>query len=158
MTYDVRVLKTIADCKRVIERAVSAGDKDLEMRVLSRLAEIGGGGHSDPLVTAFFSTLAVYEQTLPKGRANYVRRKLTKLGGGAKAVEQILADWCLDQGMSTGFQHLVDKGLKDQVGEYIVGINFPDRFPPEVVRAARQKLIQQRIVMREEIPAGACDD
>ena len=151
MTYDVKVLKTIADYKRVIERAIKAGDADLEMRALSRLAELGGSDHSDPLVAAFYSSLAVYELTLPRGRANYVRRKLGKLGGGAAAVEQILIDWCDDKGLSTGYHHLVDKGLKEQVGEYIVGISFPNRFPVEVVRAARKKLIENNIVRVEDV-------
>jgi hypothetical protein len=39
--------------------------------------------------------LEAQEKTLPKGRANLVRRKLKKLGGGLSAVEQILTDWCL---------------------------------------------------------------
>ena len=126
MAYDIKALKTIADCRLVIERANKAGDADLERRALGQLAELGGEGHSDPLVGAFYSSLAIYEQTLSRGRANYVRRKLTKLGGGVEAVKQILIDWCTDKGMSTGFHHLVEKGLKEQVGEYMVGITFPD--------------------------------
>lgn len=36
---------------------------------------------------------------------------------------------------------MVEFGLKDRVGEYIVGIEFSDRFPSDIVDAARAKLI-----------------
>lgn len=150
MTYDVKVLKSQADCRRVIERAIKAGDTDLERRALVRVAELGGGDYCDPLVAAFYSTLAVYEQTLPRGRANYLRRKLSNLGGGVDAVEQILRDWCTDKGLSSGFHHLLERGLKEHVGEYIVGVRFPERFPVEVVTAAREKLTEHGIVRHSE--------
>jgi hypothetical protein len=53
--------------------------------------------------------------------------------------------------MSSGFQRPVENGLKDQVGEYIVGINFPERFPAEVVSAARAKLIAHEVVAADEM-------
>jgi hypothetical protein len=152
MAYDIKALKTVADCRLVIERANRAGDADLERRAFGRLVELGGERHLDPLIAAFYSSLAIYECTLPKGRANYVRRKLSKLGGGVEAVKHILIDWCTDKRMSTGFHHLVGKGLKAHVGEYMVGITFPERFPADVVEAARDKLVAQGIIRRDEIP------
>jgi hypothetical protein len=106
-----------------------------------------------PQAAAFYSSLAIYEQTLSKGRANYVRRKLSKLGGGVEAIKQILVDWCTDKGLSTGFHHLVENGPMDQVGEYMVGISFPEQFPAKVVEAARAKLIAQDIIREDEMPA-----
>jgi hypothetical protein len=151
MFYDPAVLKTVPDCRRALSRATQAGKSDFVRPLLVRLAQLGGEGYSDPLEASFHSTLAVYEQTLERGRANYVRRKLKKLGGGVAAVEQILIDWCLDKKMSSGFQHLIEHGLEDQVGEYIVGINFPKRFSVAVVKAARAKLIAQEIVTPDVI-------
>lgn len=151
MLYDPNVLRTLPECRLALDRATRAGEVDFVKPLLVRLAQLGGKGYSDPLEASFYSSLAVYEQTLAKGRANLVRRKLKKLGGGLAAVEQILIDWCLVKTMSSGFQRLIENGLKDQVGEYIVGINFPERFPAEVVSAARAKLIAHEIVTVDEM-------
>jgi hypothetical protein len=117
MFYDPNALKTVAECRVAVTRATQAGKTDFVKSLLVRLAELGGKGYSDPLEASFYSSLTIYEQTLQKGRANYVRRKLKKLGGGVAAVEQVLIDWCLAKEMSSGFQHLVEHGLEDQVGE-----------------------------------------
>jgi len=151
MLYDPNVLKTVPDCRLALERATRAGEVEFVKPLYVRLAQLGGVGYSDPLEAAFHSLLAVYEQTLERGRANYVRRKLKKLGGGAAAAEQILIDWCRAKNMSSGFERLVEFGLKDRVGEYIVGVDFPDRFTPKVVEAARTKLIKYEIVTADEL-------
>jgi hypothetical protein len=151
MLYDPMVLKTVPDCRLALKRAVKAGNTKFVKHLYFRLAQLGALGYSDPLEAAFHSLLAVYEQTLERGRANHVRRKLKNLGGDVTAVEQILSDWCLAKKMSSGFERLIEFGLKDRVGEYIVGIEFPHRFPPEVVEAARAKLILHKIVTADEL-------
>ncbi|OKO84873.1 hypothetical protein [Bradyrhizobium sp. AS23.2] len=151
MLYDPNVLKTVPDCRLALKRATQAGEVDFVKPLYVRLAQLGGVGYSDPLEAAFHSLLAVYEQTLKRGRASRVRKKLHDLGGGTTAVEQILMDWCLANKMSSGFERLVKFGLKDRVGEYIVGIDFPGRFSPEVVEAARAKLIRYEIVTPDEL-------
>ena len=116
------------------------------------MAELGGEGHSDPLVGAFYSSLAIYEQTLSRGRANYLRRKLTKLGGGVEAVKQILIDWCTDKGMSTRFHHLVENGLRSMSAN-TWSASLSRTIPGYVVQAARYKLLVQGIILEDEIPA-----
>lgn len=94
MRYDPNVLKTVTDCRLALKRVTQAGDVESAKRLYARLAQLGGMDFSDPLEAAFHSLLAVYEQTLKRGRASRVRNKLKDLGGGATAVEQILIDWC----------------------------------------------------------------
>ncbi|WP_342736312.1 hypothetical protein [Bradyrhizobium sp. B117] len=151
MLYDPNVLKTVPDCRLALERAIQAGEAEFVKPLYVRLAQLGGADYSDPLEAAFHSLLTVYEQTLRRGRANRVRIKLKNLGGGASAVEKILIGWCRAKRMSSGFERMVEFGLKDRVGEYIVGIDFPARFPSEVVEAARAKLIKYDIVTADEL-------
>jgi hypothetical protein len=65
--YDLGRLKTVDDCRRVMERAKTQGRPDVYSAVFKRQCELVGlqnDDASDPLVRRFYETLAAYEQLL----------------------------------------------------------------------------------------------
>src|SRR5262245_30915633 len=86
----------------------------------------------DPLHRAFAHLIEVYEALLPSGHATRVRQMLAR----GKTVEKILSDWAFKT-TTQGLDTLNEYG--ERTGEHLV-IEFADRFPTDVVLAARRKL------------------
>jgi hypothetical protein len=65
--YDLNSLKTVDDCRRVMERATKQGRPEVYSAVFKRQCELVGlqnENPDDPLVRRFHETLAAYEQLL----------------------------------------------------------------------------------------------
>ncbi|MHB2210618.1 hypothetical protein [Methylobacterium sp. CM6257] len=140
--YDVRSLKTVAECRTVMERAKMQGKDAVYQDVFRRMCAISGHENDDPddpLVRDFHATLAAYEQLLTeKNRRNQpagrTRQKIKN-----KGIVQSLIDWASSSAETPGFTLLVEAGLPEFTGEYVV-VRHPHRFPPEVVFKARARL------------------
>jgi len=103
-----------------------------------------GINYDDELTRRLWQAVTAYEETLrtKHGRAqqaSYTRRKIA-----AKGVVATLTDWALHTGTTPGFETLVDNGMADFTGEYIV-VQFADRFEPHVVAAARRRLTDRGV-------------
>jgi hypothetical protein len=57
-----------------------------------------------------------------------------------KGVLDSLIDWTLSKAETPGFKQLIDEGLPQYTGEYIVA-KYASRFPPDAVRLAKERLI-----------------
>jgi hypothetical protein len=101
-----------------------------------------GSAHDDPddpLVRDFYETLAAYEQLLTEknGRTQPAMRTRQKIAN--KGVHQSLIEWTKNKAETNGFKLLVEAGLPEFTGEYLV-VRYADRFPAEVVALARERL------------------
>jgi hypothetical protein len=104
---------------------------------------------TDPLVRDFFETLAAYEQLLTEKNgsttvASRTRQKITN-----KGVYRSLLEWTQGRTETNGFTLLVEAGLPEFTGEYLV-VKYRNRFPSDVVAAAVERLIKHGV----QLPAG----
>ena len=135
---------SVDDLKRLMVNAKRLGNEDFYNQAFKRRCELEGIDHDDPLHRDFYEVLAAYEQLLEEkhGRkqpAGYTRRKLKE-----KGVEQCLIDWALDDKETDGFQTLLERGMLELTGEYVV-TKYPSRFDPTVLAAAEARLERYRL-------------
>ena len=140
--YDASKLKTVAECRIVLERARARRLDDVYSAVFRRLCQLVGNENDhpdDPLVRDFYETLAAYEQLLTEknGRNTPATRTRQKLAN--KGVHLSLIEWTRGKIETNGFTLLVDAGLPEYTGEYLVA-RYADRFPPDVVQLAQERL------------------
>lgn len=149
--YDVSKLKTLADCRTVLLRAREKNLSDIYNAVFRRFCELVGTENddpADPLVRDFYETLAAYEQLLTEknGRTTAASRTRQKIDN--KGVHQSLIEWTQGRVETNGFKLLVEKGLPEFTGEYLV-VRYADRFPKDVVELARKRLTEHGIKISE---------
>jgi hypothetical protein len=132
-------LKTAIEARNMMDNAQKKNRPDVYQAAFRRLAQLEGKDHDDPVIRQFWSAIAAVEEVLRQKhgrtvRAAYTRRKVAKVGEVA-----CLIDWALNKHETEGFKMLVEAGLVDQTGEYVV-VQNPDRFPLEAVAAANKRL------------------
>ena len=96
LSYDVGMLKTVAECRTVMKRAKEHGKDHVYVAVFRRqcaLVSYQNDDHADPLIRDFQETLAAYEQLLSEknGRNQAARRTRQKIAD--KGVHQSLIEW-----------------------------------------------------------------
>ncbi len=151
--FDVNTLKTPTEARNLMDNAQKIGRHDVYQAAFRRIGQLQGKDHDDPVVRQFWGAVSAVEEVLRQKhkkvvKANYTRRKVAEVGE-----IKCLTDWALKKKETVGFLMLVDRGLGDQTGEFIVA-NHPDRFPPEAVAAATQRLIEHHVfpLPRNSIP------
>jgi hypothetical protein len=147
--YDVSKLKTPDDCRTVMQRARDRDLPDVYNAAFKRFCELIGNANddpSDPLVRDFYETLAAYEQLLTEknGRTTAASRTRQKIDN--KGVRQSLIEWTRGKAETNGFKLLVEKGLPEFTGEYLV-LRYANRFPEDVVVLARSRLAAHGIII-----------
>lgn len=111
-----------------------------------RLYELGGADLDDPVERRLAQAVAALEETYREkhGRAQaagYTRRKIANSGAVAT-----LSDWALKPDVTPGFVALVEGGMAEFTGEYVVA-ELPDHFEPHVVAAARKRLEKYGVML-----------
>lgn len=122
---------------------------DVYNAVFKRYCELTGAANddpSDPLIADFYKTLAAYEQLLTEKNerntiASRTRQKITN-----KGVHQSLIEWTRGKAETNGFKLLVDRGMPEFTGEYLV-VRYSDRFPEDVVALAKDRLGEHGIAI-----------
>lgn len=142
MMYDATKIKTVAECRIVLERARTRRLDDVYSAVFRRLCQLVGNANDDPddpLARDFYETLAAYKQLLTEknGRNTPATRTRQKLAN--KGVYLSLIEWTRGKIETNGFTLLVDAGLPEYTGEYLVA-RYADRFPADVVQLAQERL------------------
>jgi hypothetical protein len=130
-----------------MERAKSRDMTDVYNAVFKRLCELVGKENddpSDPLVRDFYKTLAAYEQLLTEKNGRNTPASRTRQKIDNKGVFQSLVEWTRGKVETNGFKLLVDKGLPEYTGEYLV-VRYAARFPEDVVALARARLTEHNI-------------
>ena len=140
--YDVSKLKTPEECRIVMQRAREHNLPEVYNAVFRRLCELTGSANddpSDPLIADFYKTLAAYEQLLTEKNERNTSASRTRQKIANKGVHQSLIEWTRGKVETNGFKLLVEKGLPEYTGEYLV-VRYSDRFPEDVVALARSRL------------------
>jgi hypothetical protein len=95
-----------------------------DQEAFRRLCALDGIDQTDPLHCDFYETLAADEELLTeknerKTRASRTRQKLKN-----KGVVQCLEDWAVGSARTEGFELLVENGMVELTGEYLV-LKYP---------------------------------
>ena len=123
---------------------------DVYAAVFHRLCQLVGSEHDDPddpLMRDFYETMAAYEQLLTEksGRNIIATRTRQKLEN--KGVHLSLVEWTRGKIETNGFTLLIDAGMPESTGEYLV-TRYAARFRPDVVQLARERLVIQDVRLR----------
>ena len=143
-------LKTVAEvgwsCSAHENRGVPEAERISVFRRMCQLVGNENDDPSDPLVRDFCETLAAYEQLLTEknGRTQPAHRTRQKIAN--KGVYESLVEWTRGKVETEGFRILVEAGLPEYTGEYLV-VRYADRFPPDVVSLARERLAAHDIAV-----------
>jgi hypothetical protein len=145
--YDASKLKTVAECRIVLDRARAQKRNDVYAAVFYRMCQLVGSENDDPgdpLVRDFYETLAACEQLLTEknGRNTIATRTRQKLEN--KGVHLSLVEWTRGKIETNGFTLLIDAGMPEYTGEYLV-TRYAARFPPDVVQLARDRLVSHDV-------------
>ncbi len=130
-----------------MENAERYGNLDLAKACKHRLYELAGLNIDDPFERRFAETLAAYEEALRTkhgGRntpATWTRQMLKNKGAHYCVVYTINRP---NPDVTLGFGLLVENGDDRYTAEYLA-VEFADRFTPDVVETARQRLAEYGI-------------
>lgn len=144
---------TMTDPKRVQQLMANAdrlGETSLVRACQRRLYELGGMDYEDPITRRLWQAVTAYEETLRRKhgksqRAGYTRRKIADKGPVVT-----LSDWALDKKVTPGFEALLEAGMAEFTGEYVV-IEFARSFQPHVVAAARARLEAFGVILPKDV-------
>jgi hypothetical protein len=149
MGYDASKLKTPSECRIVMRRAQEKQLPDVYNAVFKRYCELTGAANddpSDPLIADFYKTLAAYEQLLTEKNERNTTASRTRRKISNKGVHQSLIEWTRGKAETNGFKLLVNRGLPEFTGEYLV-VRYADRFPEDVVSLAKDRLREHEIAI-----------
>jgi len=137
--FDVKKLKTPADCRNFMKNARKKGREDLYALAFKRLCELEARQDPDPIVVEFWRAITALEEVRRAKhgktvKANRTRRKVQKDGVMATIEALVLA-----KKPSDGFKWLVDANLAELTAEHIV-TRYPEHFSAQVLAAAQVRL------------------
>lgn len=132
----------MTDPKRIrilMQNALDRNEEGLARLCLRRLFELGGEGHADPLEKRLWQVVAAYEETgkIKVGRAQRETKLRKKIESKGPLVA--LAEWATAKDVTPGFMTVIEAGMAEFTGEYLV-LEYADRFDKGVVRAAQARL------------------
>jgi hypothetical protein len=136
--------------RKLMANAVRLGYPDLAFGCQMRIAELAGAAHKDAIERAFWTSLTAAEEfrTAENGRSTRllkVRTKHKRVGA-----QKLLSDMMMEDGLSEGFEQLVEHGRGDLTGEAIV-LKYEDEFAVDVVNAARKKLLDKGVAIADVV-------
>ena len=124
---------------RVLMRnAERLGRPDVKDNAFRRLCALEGVACEDALERDFYTTLNAYEELLTEKNGRTTKASRTRQKLQRKGPRKCLADWALGH-PTDGFHTLVERGMWELTGEYLV-VKHHSQFEPHVVRAARERL------------------
>jgi hypothetical protein len=112
---------------------------DVWQQAFRRLCELEGLDQTDPLHRDFYATLRAYEELLTQKNGRTTRASRTRQKLRNKSVVQCLEDWATSSAPTEGFDLLVNSGMPELTGEYLV-IKYSDRFSRDAVASAKARL------------------
>jgi hypothetical protein len=127
------------ELRNLMANAKRLKNNDVWWQAFRRLCELEGLDQNDPLHRDFYQTLAAYEELLTEkhGRKTPASRTRQKLKN--KSVVQCLEDWAMAPAPTGGFNLLLENGMAELTGEYLV-LKYRDRFSDKAIAAAKARL------------------
>ena len=133
---------TMTDPKRLrvlMQNAMDRHEDGLARMCMRRIFELGGADHPDPLVRRLWQAVTAYEETLKLKHGRSQRETKVRKKIETKGPLVALADWASAKDVTPGFMAVIDAGMAEFTGEYIV-LEYADSFDDDVVQAARTRL------------------
>lgn len=142
---EARARQWIADCEdrqkldAFAKNAEAKCQNELRDAALQKMWKLAGLNFSDPLDRDFHAMLAAYEHFLLEKHGRNLKAAYTRRALANKGVIGTLKDWAAAAKPTEGFKRLVDAKLSYFTGECVI-VRHANRFPPETVESARQRL------------------
>jgi hypothetical protein len=114
---------------------------DIYWQAFRRLCEIEGLNYDNSLEREFYSTLAAYEELLSEKNGKTTKASRTRQKLQRRGVIQCLEDWAVANTPTDGFKLLIDAGLIELTGEYLL-LKYPEHFSSNALEKARHRLKQ----------------
>ncbi|MCP3414255.1 hypothetical protein NLM16_09100 [Bradyrhizobium brasilense] len=143
-------LKTVQECRNLMTNATRLGRDDLRRAALRRCVELQAPTDPDPVIGGFGAMLAALEEVFRLRYGRALKANRTRAKAKDDGIMKVLIDWAAGHGQGTGFEMLIEEGLGDYTGEYVVAVNAK-RFAADAVIATRGKLAARGI----SLPPGA---
>ncbi len=117
---------------------------DVWWEAFRRLCALEGMDQADPLHRDFYETLAAYEELLTEKNGRTTRASRTRQKLKNKGLVQCLEDWAVSSAPTEGFELLIQNGLAELTGEYLV-LKYPDHFSDKAITAAKTRLSEHGV-------------
>ena len=127
--------------RNTIRNARTKGVDEVVEAAFRRLVEVLPEAKPGTVEHDFWRTIAAFEEVLREERGKTVRLTRTRQKIAKVGVKQTLADFATDPHVPEGFKMLMDRQMPELTGEATI-IRFADDFSPEVVSAARLRLVE----------------
>lgn len=137
--FDIATINEPELLRNLMQNAKRLGNDDVYWEAFRQLCFLSGIREGDPLTRDFAQTLVAYEELLTEKNGRTTRATRTRQKVSNKGVRQALEDWALSTNPTDGFKLLMDNGLEELTGEYLV-VKYADQFSPAVVAAANARL------------------
>jgi len=133
---------TMNDPKRIkilMQNALARGEEGLARLCMRRIFELGGADQTDPLTRRLWQVVTAYEETLRIKHGRAQRATKTRKQIETKGAMATLAALAMDKVVTPGFVAVIESGMAEFTGEYVV-LEYANRFDDDVVQAARARL------------------
>lgn len=147
---DISKLRSVQECRNLMTNAARLGRDDVRRAALRRCVELQVPADSDAVVGGFGAMLAALEEVFRMRYGRALKANRTRAKAKDVGITKVLVDWALGRGQGSGFEMLIEEGLGDYTGEYVVAVNAM-RFDASAVLATRGKLAARRI----NLPPGS---
>ena len=128
-----------ADLRVLMANVRERGREDIWREAFSKLCSLQGMDQTDPLHRDFYQTLAAYEELLTEKNGRTTRASRTRQKLQKKGVVRCLEDWAISLTPTDGYNLLIERGMVELTGEFLVQ-KYPERFSVEAVTAAKSRL------------------
>ena len=132
------------DLRNLMANAKRLERDDVWWEAFRRLCELEGMDQTDPLHRDFYEMLAAYEELLTEKNGRTTRASRTRQKLKNRGVVQCLEDWAVSSASTQGFELLIQNGLGELTGEYLV-LKYPDSFSDKAITAARIRLAEHGV-------------
>jgi hypothetical protein len=113
---------------------------------MCRLVGSENDNPADPLIRDFHETLAAYEQPLTEKNGRLTSASRTRQKIKNKGIRQSLIEWTRGRVETNGFKLLIEVGMPEYTGEYLV-LRYADRFPRDVVQLSKARLLEHKVAL-----------
>jgi hypothetical protein len=143
---EVSKLATVQQCRNLMTNAKRLGRDDVRRAALRRSVQLQTPTDSDPVVGGFDRMLVALEEVFLQRYGRALKANRTRAKAKAVGIVTVLTDWARGKGQGSGFEMLIEEGLGDYTGEYVVAVNAT-RFAMDAVLATRGKLMAHGVAL-----------
>lgn len=142
---NARILDLVSKCddpeklRTWIKNAREKGETQIVETAFRKLISILPKEQPGTVEHDFWQTIHAFEHVLSDERGRTTRLSRTRQKVAKVGEVQTLKDWALSSKSTDGFEMLIERNMPELTGEAIV-LRHAERFSPEVVEAARQRL------------------